>query len=181
MSAYIVNLEHVAYLVQAGTACELGFRRSTLSWAWNIDREADTYERQTLPAGDCEQAQRVGQMLWDENIKSVQARYPRDAVAKLPGTVDCGYEYPKQGEPRFDIFDPVQVIKACDCFDYQSCEHEGWVTSEAKAYIDALRHHAWSALPGYDGAAWGAPTTTAGRYRKAREAQRATELAATKG
>lgn len=162
MSAYIVNLEHVAYLVQAGTASEIGMRDSTLSWARNNKRE-------TLPAGDCEQARRVGQMLWDENIKSVQARYPRDAVSELPGPVDCSFLYPKQGEPHFDIFDPIQVIKACDCLDYQSCEHREWATSEAKAYVDALRQHAWSSLPGYDDAAWGAPKRTAFASRFAEE------------
>lgn len=173
MSAYIVNLEHIAYLVQAGTAAEIGMRLSTLSWARNG-------ERATLSAGDCEQAQRVGQMLWDENIKSVQARYPRDAVSELPGPVDCSFLYPKQGEPRFDIFEPVQVIKACDCYGYQSCEHQEWATSEAKAYIDALRCHAWSALDGYDEARWGPPLTTDERYQKARQ-ERTAELAASKG
>lgn len=40
MSAYIVNLNHVAYLVQAGESLALGQRHSTLAWTWNIDHEA---------------------------------------------------------------------------------------------------------------------------------------------
>ncbi len=148
MSAYIVDLDHIAYLVQAGTARALGMDHSTLSWVWNIDREAGTYDRETLRCGDLEQNQRVGQMLCDENAKSVAFRYPNHAIVALK------YSH---SVPPFARFDPVQVIKACDCYEYQSCEHTGWLTSEARAYIDALRSLAWTSLPGYDDAAWGAP------------------------
>lgn len=159
MSAYIVNLEHIAYLVQAGTARSLGMDRATLSWAWNIDREAGTHDRETLPPGDLEQHQRLGQMLWDENAKSVAFRYPGDRSP--PGPIGCDCQY-SDDVPRFPRFDPVQVLKACDCYEYQSCEHREWATSEANAYIDALRGAAWTSLPGYEDAVWGAPLIGAG-------------------
>jgi hypothetical protein len=150
MSAYIVDLNHVAYLVQAGTSCALGMARVNLSWTWNIDRKADTNDHAKLSPGDLAQAQRVGQMLWDENVKSVRHRY-----GNLLGPCDC-YVYPNH-VPMFDDFDPVQVIKACNCYAYQACEHDGWPESEAKAYTDALRAYACASLPGYEDAAWGAP------------------------
>ncbi len=154
MSAYIVDLDHIAYLVQAGTSRVLGMEHVGLSWVWNIDREAGTHDREALRAGDWEQAQRVGQMLWDENVKSVQARYPGDR--ELPGPIGCDYQYPED-TAWFHNIDPMQVLKACDCYEYQSCEHDRWPTSEAKAYVDALRARAWTSLPGYDDAAWGVP------------------------
>lgn len=149
MSAYVVNLDHIAYLVQAGTSCRLGFTRGVLRWHWGLDRRGPVPSSAVLRAGDLEQAQRVGQMLWDENVKSVEYRYPDSA-----GLCDCRYP---ETVPRFYTFAPVQVLKACDCYVYQSCEHEGWTVSEAKAYIDALQIHAWQALPGYEEAEWGAP------------------------
>lgn len=168
MSAYIVDLNHVAFLVQAGTSLALGQRHSTLTWIWNIDHEANTYERETLPQSDYKQAQRVGQMLWDENIASVQARYPGDK--NPPGPTDRDFEYPEQ-VPHFDIFEPAQVLASCDCYEYQSCEHPGWPASEAKAYIDALRKRAWTSLPGYGDASWGAPLTMNARVEAAKVAR----------
>lgn len=154
MSAYVCDLNHITYLVQAGTAIGIVGRHSTLSWVWDIDQKTGTYKRSTLPRGDHAKALRVGQMLWDENVKSVQARYPGDR--ELPGPIDCDYQY-SNSVPLFYVFAPVQVIKACDCYAYQSCEHDEWKTSEAKAYIDALRLTACRHLPGYEDARWGAP------------------------
>ena len=45
---------------------------------------------------------------------------------------------------------------------HQACEHEGWDTSEAHTFVDALRRHASTRFPGYDAAEWGAPPRTAG-------------------
>ena len=49
---------------------------------------------------------------------------------------------------------PIDVIKACHCQEYQSCEHDGWETSTAKAIVDAIEGAASRALPGYDDAPW---------------------------
>jgi len=68
---------------------------------------------------------------------------------------DCDYQY---GHHRHDPCapppSPVAVLKACDGYEYQACEHPGWEASEAHAYINALRRRAIHALPGYDEAAW---------------------------
>jgi hypothetical protein len=58
MSAYIVSRKHIHYLVTA--AAQYGLIRL---------REQD----------------KTGQMLWDENIKSVQYRYHNEPVEDLPG------------------------------------------------------------------------------------------------
>jgi hypothetical protein len=54
-------------------------------------------------------------------------------------------------------FDPVQVIKAADCYAYQSCESDDWEKTEAYSFIESLKASAMRALTGYDGAEWGAP------------------------
>ena len=153
MSAYVVDIDHIAYLVEAGR-----WRNSSLSWVWDVNRQANTYKREQLSYSDDVQNARVGQMLWDENIKSVSHRYPEDTRETLPGPIDCDYVYNTQAQARFfGNLDMCQILSACDCYEYQTCEHDEWPESEAKAYIDALRKRAYSALPGYDKAEWGAP------------------------
>jgi hypothetical protein len=49
---------------------------------------------------------------------------------------------------------PVEVLKACQCLDFQCCEHEEWQESPAKRMLDAIAGAAIEALPGYDSAPW---------------------------
>jgi len=150
MSAYVVDRGHIRYLVTAMLSTRIN-RYPPFSWWWDG-------ERRTLAAMNRDEASRIGQMLWDENIRSVQGRYPdcKGKPESMPGPIDEVFIYAHSmnhhGSP-----DPVQVLKACDCYEYQSCEHSEWESSQAKAIIDTLRRHAWQALPGYEDAAWGAP------------------------
>ena len=97
-------------------------------------------------------------VLWDENARSVAARYPGDGPAT-----------PAPDAPaRWHSVDPVamaiavpdfyvRVIKAVQCYSYQSCEHDGWATSTASKWMDALTAEAIRSLRGYSAAPWGAP------------------------
>lgn len=161
MSAFVVSRAHIDYLVSAALA--VGYGRSTgpLSWVWNIDRAAGTYDRATLPRGDFDRAAEVGQMLWNENVRSVQHRYSDTPPTELPGwhadNLDAWtYEEHRGGfgVSRKPGLSPVQVLSACACYRYQSCEHPGWKESEAAAFIEALERRAIGALPGYEDAAW---------------------------
>jgi hypothetical protein len=72
----------------------------------------------------------VGQMLYDENAKSVSYRYPGDA--DMVGD-DEAYE--------FEAVKPLtaeEVIFACKGYVYQSCEHPEFYQSNANAYVTAL-------------------------------------------
>jgi hypothetical protein len=149
MSAYVVDREHIEYLVNAAMLMpHFGF-----SYYWQG-------KRRELNSGDAEEAMRIGQMLWNECVASVSHRYPNDAPDSLPGPVmepGEGYFY---GPHRFchcPQLDPVQVIKACHCYAYQSCEHPEWEASEAYAFVSALESIATHYLPGYEKAEWGAP------------------------
>ena len=129
MSAFMVDREHIAYLVTA--ASRLGLTAST---------EAKT--------------EIVGQMLWDENRYSIEYRYP-DCLktGNYPGPIGETFVYEKHHASR-KPFDPVQVLKACGCYVYQSCEHPGWPASEARKFVERLRVRAIRALPGYDEMQW---------------------------
>lgn len=145
MSAYIVPKQHIAAMVQFAMAHSHG----TFRWVHWIDRSECTCEE--LHCADFDRASGVGQMLWNENVASVSARYPD--CKDLPGPVGCDYQY---GTHRVHtpLLSPVAMLKAIDGYEYQSCEHDGWATSSAKAFVDVLRATAIRALPGYSEAAW---------------------------
>ena len=88
-------------------------------------------------------------MLWVENLASLAYRYP-DSPPEEWGFEKYTHRHNPNRHPT-----PIQTIKACDCLDYQSCEHPEWPASEAKAFLDALRAMAWTRLPGYEDAEWG--------------------------
>lgn len=150
MSTYMVDREHVRYLVHVAIAAARRDKSPAFRWWFRGDwRE--------LRVRDLERARAIGQMLWDENAASVRCRYP-----------DCGLDSDMPGPMRetfvYDIHVPlagatdwVQVLSACHCYRYQSCEHDGWEGSEALAFLEALLNRAEHFVPGYEDAVWGAP------------------------
>jgi len=155
MSAYVVDKTHVDVLVTAGLSGPRSY--GPLSWMWPALTPED--ERDAYQAGEpwgpraIELAQerrreltddtagRVGAMLWAENRRSVNHRYAEDeweepyTFRRLPGQVD-----------------PVLVLKAINCYEYQSCEHPEWMRSEAHEFCQVLRDKMVRQLPGYDDA-----------------------------
>jgi len=149
MSAYIVDKNHITYLLAAAMARRIG------NGAFHWYHDGKWLE---LTPGDYDRAAEVGNMLWRENVKSVSHRYPNESSGTLPGTKEPSYVVtPHDVNRLFESFDPVQVIKACHCYAYQTCEHDEWEASEAHAFIKALESAAVHVLPGYDKAEWGAP------------------------
>lgn len=132
MSAFIVSDEHIGYLVNAGLRLDTGGK---LRWYWGNPTHSSEVRSDNVDA--------VGQMLVNANFESVNARYRKD---------DPPHEYKHEWDRRQP--DPVQVLKAISCFDYQSCESPSWEASEAKAFCHALQCLAISKLPGYDKAEW---------------------------
>ncbi len=149
MSAYIVDRGHIAYLVEAGRLWSAA--GSPLRWgpSWEYAFEGTGSGR----VGGHRNAAEVGQMLSDENVRSVEDRYPV-GLTRLIGIVRYTEHVVPTGLPEPD---PAQVIAACNCFAYQACETEDWETSEAYSYIEALKGMAISRLPGVASKRWGAP------------------------
>jgi hypothetical protein len=137
MSAYIVDRAHIAYLVHSADS----LTRGVFSWF-----DGEDHQTMSSPAA-------AGQILWDENVKSVQHRYPGENVGCLPGPGLARYDYGAHQQSAKPV-NPVATLKAISCYQYQSCEHPGWATSSAKRFTDTLRLTAIRALPGYDEAAW---------------------------
>ena len=47
------------------------------------------------------------------------------------------------------------MLKAVSCYEYQACEHPGWLASEANLFCDALRHKLIGLLTIFGLASWG--------------------------
>lgn len=147
MSAFMVGRDHIAYVVTGAQKLALG--QFGFSWHWEG-------QGIRLDSSDRDQAARVGQMLWDENLKSIHARYP-DTIEKpdnIPGVIGEVYVYAHSRPYRLDQIDFVQLLKAIHCLKYQFCEHDEWQRSQAYAFLRALEGAAVRSLAGYDDAQW---------------------------
>ena len=150
MSAYIVDRHHILYLIAAALQAERG---------------SDFYyyhegKSHRLDRCDYESAADAANMLRQENINSIQHRYPdtQDSLENAPGPIGETFVIRESEINPFAFrIDPVQVLKSISCYEYQSCEHPEWEASEAFAFVDALRSTYIAQLPGYDDAEWGAP------------------------
>lgn len=144
MSAFVVGTPHIDAMVTAGMK---NAPRSDVGLTWYHD---GGYKRLDYTTAD-----EVGAMLIAENIKSVSFRYHGEDLETLPGPNDKSdlIDYTFHAVPTSN-FNPVDVLGAISCYEYQTCEHDGWETSEAKAFCGALRDRMISLLPGYSDAPW---------------------------
>lgn len=78
-----------------------------------------------VPSGQDRHA--VGAMLWQVNHDSVNYRY--DETDQTPS-----YRF---GAAEF-LLEPWALLKAVNCYRYQSCEHPGWEASPAAEYTTRL-------------------------------------------
>jgi len=147
MSAFVVDKAHIDALVAAGLRAQDG-EYAELPLTWSVPR------RRAPARLDYLSADAVGRMLWRENVRSVAARYPNDAVVWANAMREAdAYTFPGTTVVRAPGL--AAALKAIDCLEYQSCEHRGWKTSEAKRFCEALRARLVALLPGYREAAWG--------------------------
>lgn len=168
MSAFMVDKEHVDLLVAVGIKGVRG-RSVRPDHSWNrpswyatdlsrLDPETVTtamwrMERRQI---DYTTADEVGAMLVATNLDSIHARYPDtiEAPEETPGPIERYWEHEyRWADPRY-VPTAVEALKAISCYEYQSCEHEGWEDSEAKRYCEALRDAVIHHLPGMDDAPW---------------------------
>jgi hypothetical protein len=157
MSAWVVNREHIDLLVAAGLR---GPRRGRGAWgelrwfAVDPGDESWSYEQHVRQL-DYSTADEVGRMLWTENVCSVAARYPDDDCSSRPGPVSEDIDLEAiEYVWRNPHYTPTagEVLKAIACYEYQSCEHDGWRESEARRFCAALESAVCATL--YEGP-WG--------------------------
>lgn len=135
MSAFLVQKAHIDGLILAASRVR---RDCPLARSFRTHNDADE----------------IGRMLWRENLLSVEARYPHRADPLEHDTI-AAYRAPIFTLAKMPgALNVVAAIKAVQCFEYQSCEHDGWIASDAREWCRALRAELVNALPGYDNAPW---------------------------
>ena len=151
----MIDREHVRFLINAAWA--LAERGSDFSWHWNDG--AGMSHRSVMAGGDFDRAAKIGQELWDENKRSIHARYPDTAEGgDMPGPIGETYQYRVHRSDYGGKFCPYQVVASCDCYRYQTCEHSGHEGTMAWGFVDELRRVALSAiLARGPSTTWGAP------------------------
>lgn len=135
MSAFVVSREHITRLVNIALVAAIDSGRT----------QPDPYD--------------LGRMLWAENLKSVKARYPNDTDGNRPGPIDfhdCDVDAYTFGlmSDFCSTFDPVEMLKLINCYEYQTCEHKEWKESESFRWCQQMKHYLITQLPGYDEAKW---------------------------
>ena len=91
--------------------------------------------------------QNIGTILYNANIKSLQARYPDHAGVEVYDTFVpdvFGHNGFKQT--------PVAIAKLANCYDYQACEASDYHESLAKTIITAIKETVLRKLEGYEDA-----------------------------
>lgn len=156
MSAYIVDRKAIDLLVYAALNADPSYHGNDrkLSW-WNVDEKGGylgwhaVHENAEYMLGAGSRAyvtpSAAGEMLVSENARSIEYRYPDTARDRgdMPGPIDAYYMGPYvYTEPKGETLTPGKVFTLIDELDYQSCEHDGWTTSEAYAFLRSLRE-AW--------------------------------------
>lgn len=98
---------------------------------------------------------KVVEVLVRANLKSLAARYGDEEdteenelfIAETKDMARRDWHVP-----------PLDIIKSCHCFDYQSCEFEGWHKSLAYRVSVEIVQSATRKLAGYESAQWGFTT-----------------------
>lgn len=130
MSAFIVDNAHINAILNA-SAPRFAGDGATYRWQGKVH----------YFGGD---SQRIGQVLTDENYRSVN------------------YRYQEQTEPRRfqrvmlkgKALSPIEIVKLCHSYSYQSCEAPDWKETEAHAIVGALRERSIRQIEGYEEAPW---------------------------
>lgn len=134
MSAYMVSDRHIAFLAEAAREWGLSWRRPATVPGGNDCR---------VEAGELLNGE-IGAILEAENARSVNYRYGEE-----------DNERPYTYRPSRLALDPVVVIKAVRCYEYQACECDDWEHTEARRICAAIIDEACTRLPGYEEAPWG--------------------------
>lgn len=96
---------------------------------------------------EIETMSRVGQILVDQNYRSVNYRYDDRLEPEVFEITGNDLKYTKR-------LTPVETLKALASYDYQSSETPDYEETAACKLANLIRHYAIESLPGYDEAKW---------------------------
>lgn len=132
MSAFVladVNFDYILSNIFCGASETLHLRGSN----FNLSSRADV--------------QALGQILLNENIKSVNSRYNESQTPHF---------YKFDYSARYFNYKncKVQALSLLACYEYQASEHPGYSESDAAALVKMIRNRIIKQLPGYSDTEW---------------------------
>ncbi len=142
MSAHIVENSVIDYL--------LTFAKSTHGFTLYLPTASAPHNCKRIDGSS--DASEIGQILLDENYRSVNRRY--NETDKAARYTFRQHWHALEDRPHLRA---VRIIKACNYFDYQACETDDYEQTPAASIINQIRKAAMYQLPGYEDAPWGAP------------------------
>lgn len=146
MSAFDVHDDHINALVNAAHQARLVWYHDEIRYEIAPDTTtAQEYSDQFAGHVRTLACAEICRMLRHENAMSVAARYNEDPIGD---EITFRYAF------RAPVRDGIAILKAIDCYEYQSCEHVAWPTTCAYAFCQSLRRAVIRSLPGYDDAPW---------------------------
>jgi len=158
MSAFVCSQDHIKALA-------IFAAHRTPGHGPNVDPRYFKYDggdERMCGRPDEELATYYANILYCENIRSVQHRYPQDkTLDDLPGeinkpdflTVTASEFWDQFTDIRFAV-PPLHILSMCSCLEYQSCETNDWQKTLAYRLIQRIKDAAIRALPGYENAPW---------------------------
>lgn len=155
MSAWILPLEHIRAMVNAGLATDewwpLTWRTRPLTDAereLSCERgepwgpEAMRVRAETTRSLTRASAEAVGAMLVAQNRASVDRRYDQQ---KTPDSYTHGHSRRRSA---------LEILKAVSCYEHQSRETPDWEETEAWRFCQALKDNLVRELDGYADGPW---------------------------
>lgn len=94
-----------------------------------------------------DEAEGLCRVLADENARSLDARYPGQGDGdeaknyRFHYIADI-YDLIRKRKPQLRFSKntlAAQIVKACDCYDYQACETDDYDTTPAAAFVNRVR------------------------------------------
>lgn len=151
MSAFICSPEHFVQLAVFATRRAHGSMNVDPRYL-KYDGGDESYANKT----EADIATYYANILYDENIRSVSARYPNDKPDKLPGPITrpARIQVRNRDTMHGAHLHPVDILKMCDCLEYQSCETDDYRNTLGFKLLDRIRGAAIHTLPGYENAPW---------------------------
>ncbi|MBX9716306.1 MAG: hypothetical protein K2X42_06880 [Burkholderiaceae bacterium] len=127
MSAYVVPDAHINALVTYGSVHDARFVHNRVL--------------RHIKGNEAE----IASLLYIANVESVNRRYREDGES-------VGFKY--RPDANVSRRSAVQILAACNCFDYQACEVEWYDETIGCRIIEAIRGQACRNVPGYRSAGW---------------------------
>jgi hypothetical protein len=154
MSAFICGQDHIKALA----VFAVGKRYGSMRVAPNYFRHDYAPAAQMDGRGETDVATFYANILYCENVRSVQSRYSDCGHDDLPGPISKPEMLTVTTRDVFELgsgtLRPLDILKMCDCLEYQSCETDDYRETPAFKLLDRIRGAAIHALPGYDDAPW---------------------------